>query len=68
VQPQGGSPRGAGAVAAGVEELGVPRCDGLSDAGLLAVLPGWRSLQRLNLTCCKKVTDAVLRSLAANCR
>jgi F-box and leucine-rich repeat protein 2/20 len=49
-------------------EIGLSKCDGVTDEGISRLVEGCRDLLTIDLTCCHLLTDKSLFSIAASCR
>ncbi|KAK9016934.1 hypothetical protein V6N11_079426 [Hibiscus sabdariffa] len=49
-------------------EIGVSKCVGVTNMGLMRLVSGCINLRVLNLTCCHSITDAAISAIANSCR
>lgn len=49
-------------------EIGMGKCRGVSDMGIIQLVSGCASLKVFNLTCCSDLTDSAIRAIAESCR
>ncbi|KAI4301744.1 hypothetical protein L6164_034991 [Bauhinia variegata] len=48
-------------------ELGLSKCVGVTNKGIMQLVPGCGNLKILNLTCCHFITDAAIYAIASSC-
>ncbi|KAK9292319.1 hypothetical protein L1049_020285 [Liquidambar formosana] len=49
-------------------EMGLSKCIGVTDMGIMLLVSGCFNLKILNLTCCNSITDAAISAIADSCR
>jgi F-box and leucine-rich repeat protein 2/20 len=49
-------------------EIGLSKCDSITDAGIASLATHCKLLSNIDLTCCHLVTDDALVTIAENCR
>ncbi|XP_022747132.1 F-box/LRR-repeat protein 3-like [Durio zibethinus] len=49
-------------------EIGLTKCVGVTDMGIMRLVSGCFNLRILNLTCCHSITDAAISAIANSCR
>lgn len=49
-------------------EIGLSKCVGVTNMGIMRLVSGCINLRVLNLTCCHSITDAAISSIAYSCR
>ncbi|XWS42358.1 hypothetical protein CRYUN_Cryun16bG0007700 [Craigia yunnanensis] len=49
-------------------EIGLSKCVGVTNVGILRLVSGCINLRILNLTCCHSITDAAISAIANSCR
>ncbi|XVF06007.1 hypothetical protein REPUB_Repub06bG0011000 [Reevesia pubescens] len=49
-------------------EIGLSKCVGVTNMGIMRLVSGCINLRVLNLTCCRFITDAAISSIADSCR
>ncbi|KAE8684090.1 pectinesterase family protein [Hibiscus syriacus] len=49
-------------------EIGLSKCVGVTNMGVMKLVSGCINLRVLNLTCCRSVTDAAISAIADSCR
>ncbi|KAL7003119.1 hypothetical protein U1Q18_004276 [Sarracenia purpurea var. burkii] len=49
-------------------EIGLSKCKGVTDMGIIQLVPACPNLKILNLTCCHSITDAAIFAIAVYCR
>ncbi|OMP03239.1 Leucine-rich repeat, cysteine-containing subtype [Corchorus olitorius] len=49
-------------------EIGLSKCVGVTNMGIMRLISGCINLRVLNLTCCHSVTDAAISAIADSCR
>ncbi|XP_052118488.1 F-box/LRR-repeat protein 3 isoform X5 [Arachis duranensis] len=50
-----------------IVELGLSKCIGVTNMGILHLVSGCGSLKILDLTCCRSITDAAISTIADSC-
>ncbi|XP_041018732.1 F-box/LRR-repeat protein 3 [Juglans microcarpa x Juglans regia] len=48
-------------------EIGLSKCVGVTDMGIMQLVSGCVDLKIVNLTCCRSITDAAISALAKSC-
>ncbi|XP_022135816.1 F-box/LRR-repeat protein 3 isoform X2 [Momordica charantia] len=48
-------------------EIGLSKCNGVTDANIIQLISRCNSLKVLNLACCPSITDAAISSMASSC-
>ncbi|XP_044500507.1 F-box/LRR-repeat protein 3 isoform X2 [Mangifera indica] len=48
-------------------EVGLSKCVGVTDMGIIQLVSGCVNLKIINLTCCHSITDAVIYAIAGSC-
>lgn len=48
-------------------EIGLGKCKGVTDKGILELVSGCSNLKILNLTCCSDITDSAIMAIAESC-
>lgn len=49
-------------------EIGLSKCVGVNNTGIMKLVTGCVNLRILNLTCCHSITDAAISSIANSCK
>ena len=49
-------------------EIGMSKCKGVTDTGLIQLASACPNLKILNLTCCDSITDAAISAITESCR
>ncbi|KAF6141243.1 hypothetical protein GIB67_024327 [Kingdonia uniflora] len=49
-------------------EIGLSKCEGVTDEGIVGLVPGCGNLEIVDLTCCNSITDMALSAIANSCR
>lgn len=49
-------------------EIGLSKCKGVTDKGLIELVSACPNMKILNLTCCDSITDAAVSAVAESCR
>ncbi|KAK8712483.1 hypothetical protein V6N13_147723 [Hibiscus sabdariffa] len=49
-------------------EIGLSKCVGVTNMGVMRLVSGCINLRVLNLTCCRSITDAAISAIADSCR
>ncbi|XWS57477.1 hypothetical protein CRYUN_Cryun09bG0177500 [Craigia yunnanensis] len=49
-------------------EIGLSKCVGVTNMGIMRLVSGCINLRVLNLTCCRSITDAAMSAIADSCR
>jgi len=49
-------------------EIGLSKCKGVTDKGVIGLVSACPSMKILNLTCCDSITDAAVSAVAESCR
>lgn len=49
-------------------EIGVSKCVGVDNMGIIQLVSGCVDLKTINLTCCRSITDAAISAIADSCR
>ncbi|KAA8536797.1 hypothetical protein F0562_029275 [Nyssa sinensis] len=49
-------------------EIGLSKCKGVTDMGIMQLVSGCLNLKILNLTCCNSITDVAISAIADSCR
>ncbi|KAK4782548.1 hypothetical protein SAY86_016650 [Trapa natans] len=51
-----------------LSEIGLSKCTGVTDIGIIQLVSGSSNLRLLDLTCCHSITDAAVFSVSNSCR
>ncbi|KAJ6762635.1 hypothetical protein OIU79_023384 [Salix purpurea] len=49
-------------------EIGLSKCTGVTNMGIMQLVSGCVNLKTINLTCCRSITDAAISAIADSCR
>lgn len=49
-------------------EIGLSKCIGVTNLGIMKLVPGCVNLRVLNLTCCAAITDVAISAVAESCK
>lgn len=49
-------------------EVGLSKCEGVNDTGIVKLVSGHPNLKILDLTCCDDITDMAILAIAQSCR
>ncbi|KVH93520.1 F-box/LRR-repeat protein 3 isoform X4 [Cynara cardunculus var. scolymus] len=49
-------------------EVGLSKCEGVNDVGIMQLVYGRPNLKMLDLTCCDDITDVAISAIASSCR
>ncbi|RVW56921.1 F-box/LRR-repeat protein 3 [Vitis vinifera] len=52
---------------ASLKELSLSKCSGVTDEGLSLIVQGHQELRKLDITCCRKITQASINSITNSC-